>query len=149
MNGKSIVVFLLAIVVVMGSGCALMPSGGPDAGGSTVGQPVVREAMGEIVERFGVEHPARASDHPIEVFRVRIPDKPFEEIGIVRASAYPSDEENAVRVVLLEELKKAARTLGGDGIASLDEYSTTEVFGIEVVGAREKRLMTAVVIRYQ
>ncbi len=110
---------------------------------------IVPPGEAEIVERFGPTYPPRPSDHPIQVYRVRLPDSPFKEIGMVRVIAGDEGSGSASRAGLIEKLKAAARDLGGDGIAGIDESSITQVVGIEVVGSWERLVMTAIVIRFE
>jgi len=125
------------------------PDPAADAFGAA-SQEAAPQVESEVVERLGVEHAPKAAGHPIEVYRTKPPEKPFDEVGTIRATVAALPDEAETREVLLEALKNLARQLGGDGLANLDESAATEVTGINegVVGI-EKRTLTAVAIRFQ
>jgi hypothetical protein len=103
-----------------------------------------------IVETVGESHSPRAASHPIEVYRTQLPEAPFDEIGSVRATVPEWRDKAGMREALVDGLKEMARQLGGDGLANLDESSSTEVTGFNtaVVGI-EYYTLTAIVIRMQ
>lgn len=103
-----------------------------------------------IVETIGESHSPRAANHPIEVYRTQLPEDPFDEIGTVQATVPEWRDKAGMRAALADGLKEMARQLGGDGLANLDESSSTKVTGFNtaVVGI-EYYTLTAIVIRMQ
>lgn len=69
-------------------------------------------------------YPPRPPDHEIRIYRTRVPDQPYEEIGIV--SSRQRNKFISMEAVL-EALKREAREMGGDAIIGLTE--TNEVQG--------------------
>lgn len=76
------------------------------------------------VTRFNT-YPPRPPGHEIKIYRTTLPDRPYEEIGLVRSrqrNKFISMEE------VLESLKKAAREMGGDAIIGLAETNEAQGF---------------------
>ncbi len=119
-NMKSIHLLLLAFLIAAVSSCA----------------PATR------VTRFAM-YPPRPLDHPIKIYRTTLPDKPFEEIGLVNSrqrNKFISME------AVFEFLKMEARKMGGDAIIGLSEVNEARGF----VGGRLDRdpVLSGTVIRF-
>jgi hypothetical protein len=86
-------------------------------------------------------YPARANACEIDVFSSAVPDREYEEIGIVEGEGSwgKSDLEN-----LLPKLKEEACMAGGDGII----MQSTSTFAEGELGIRVQRI-SATVIRWK
>jgi hypothetical protein len=89
----------------------------------------------------GTAYPAKASDCEIQVFSSTLPDRPYEEIGIVEGEGteWKSDLED-----VLPKLKSEACAGGGDGIILF----STDTFAQGEQGTRVQRV-SATVIRWK
>jgi len=68
-------------------------------------------------------YPSQPPNHEIKIYRTTLPDRQYEEIGIVSSrqrNKFISMEE------VLESLKKAARQMGGDAIIGLTENNEAQ-----------------------
>jgi len=70
-------------------------------------------------------YPPRPSTHKIRIYRTTLPDRPFEEIGLV--SSRQRNKFISMEAVL-ESLKKEAREMGGDAIIGLSEVNEAQGF---------------------
>jgi len=104
----------------------------------------------QVLEIFGESHPARRTDHPIRFYRIEGPRCPFVEIGEVRTTVPWTDDETEVRQVLREGMEELARSIGGDGVGNLNQFSQTEVFGGSGVPASGTKFLSwsATVLRF-
>ena len=86
-------------------------------------------------------YPARASDCDIEVFSSAVPDREYEEIGIVEGegSAWKADLED-----VLPKLKEEGCRAGGDALI----MQSTDTFSQGRDGIRTQRI-SATVIRWK
>lgn len=86
-------------------------------------------------------HPARASDCDIEVFSSAVPDREYEEIGIVEGegSAWKADLED-----VLPKLKEEGCRAGGDALI----MQSSDTFSQGRDGIRTQRI-SATVIRWK
>lgn len=89
----------------------------------------------------GKAYPAKAVDCEIQVFSSALPDRPYEEVGLVEGEGdwWKSDMED-----VLPKLNEEACLAGGDGIILF----STDTFAEGEKGIRVQRL-TATVIRWK
>ena len=91
--------------------------------------------------RTGPVYPARAADCEIQVFSSAIPDRPYEELGIVEGEGdwWKADLED-----VMPRLKEEACLAGGDGIILLE----SDTFAEGEEGIRVQRI-SATVFRWE
>ena len=89
----------------------------------------------------GGAYPAKATDCEIQVFSSALPDREYEEIGIVEGEGdwWKADLED-----VLPKLKEEACLAGGDGII----MQSTDTFSEGDLGTRVQRI-SATVIRWR
>lgn len=89
----------------------------------------------------GAAYPAKAPDCAIQVFSSALPDRPYEEVGIVEGEGdwWKSDLED-----VLPKLKEEACLAGGDGIVLIEN----DTFSEGEAGIRVQRI-SATVIRWK
>ena len=76
------------------------------------------------VTRFGT-YPTRPPAHQIRIYMTTLPDRPYEEIGIV--SSRQRNKFISMEAVM-ESLKKEAREMGGDAIIGFTEVNEAQGF---------------------
>ena len=90
----------------------------------------------------GPSYPARPENCDIEVFISKLPDREYEELGVIEGEGFfgaDSLEE------ILPKMKQAACKAGGDGIILMSSQKTTSAF---TDGSDDKLYTTATVIRW-
>jgi hypothetical protein len=76
------------------------------------------------VTRF-TQYPAKPPNHEIKIYRTTLPDRRFEEIGIVSSRQINRFIEMEQ---VLESMREAAREMGGDAIIGLTEVNEAQGF---------------------
>jgi hypothetical protein len=86
----------------------------------------------------GTVYPAKAADCEIQVFSSAVPDRPYEEVGIVEGEGefWKSDLED-----VLPKLKEEACAGGGDGIILF----SSDTFAEGDAGIRVQRVSATVI----
>src|SRR5690606_22612155 len=86
--------------------------------------------------------PPRPADHPIQVYHTQVPECPYEELGLVRAT-----QPNSLVPMrsVQEAMLKRARLMGGDAILGVREgREAATSYGDE---RRSERALTGTVVR--
>lgn len=84
------------------------------------------DVRSEVLEHWRDAAP-KPTGAPIRLYRISPPDCPYEELALVRVSTRGRGTDGEVRGALREAIEIQARQLGGDAVAGLQEYETTEV----------------------
>lgn len=81
---------------------------------------------------LGPAHPPRSSESEILLFSVRIPECPFEEIGLLTVERAPGPFVSAKGA--LRAIKNRAGEMGGDAVIGLSQLAVTEGFNGGLAG---------------
>jgi hypothetical protein len=92
------------------------------------------------------EHPPRPPGHEIVIYRTAVPERPFEEIGIV--SSRQRNKFISMQAVL-ESLKEEARRMGGDAIIGLTESNEAQGFVGDTGMLDRDPVLSGTVIRFR
>jgi hypothetical protein len=90
----------------------------------------------------GPAYPARPENCKIEVFISKLPDKEYEELGVIEGEGFFGAD---TLEEILPKMKQEACKAGGDAIILMSSQKTANVF---TDGSDDKLYTTATVIRW-
>jgi hypothetical protein len=95
----------------------------------------------------GNAYPAKSDDCEIEIFTSKLPDRDYEELGIIEGEGFlgaDSFEE------VLPKMKREACRAGGDAIILLSSQKSVDVSGDDdFIGSDDKLNVVATVIKWK
>lgn len=90
--------------------------------------------------------PARPAEHPIRLYSTKVPECPYEEVGLVSARRRYGLVVSMTEV--LEALKARAREMGGDAVLRVSEGRVVSGGGQDAVTVSSTSVLSGTVIRF-
>ncbi len=94
----------------------------------------------------GKLYPAKPKDCEIEVFSSKLPDRDYEELGILEGEGSLGKDS---LTDVLPKMKEKACQAGGDAIILFSSHKSVDVSGLDdIVGSDDKLNVVATVVRW-
>jgi hypothetical protein len=97
--------------------------------------------------RFDGAAEPRPDTHPIRIYSSRVPDCPYEEMGLVRAREAPAAIGTSMEA-LLEAMRVRARRMGGDAIVGIAQAGTPDGSPASGVSLNASDGLSGTVVRF-